>query len=108
MVGKKPRLRQLRGSHLIFPHAKLPVNKSISFLHPEDRRPVFAFPWEGVTLVGTTDVDHGRPMETDPRISDAEVGYLMAAVDHTFGCLGLSISDVRSTPGWDPLGAGYR
>jgi glycerol-3-phosphate dehydrogenase len=96
-VGKKPRLRQLRGSHLIFPHNKLPVNKSISFLHPEDRRPVFAFPWEGVTLVGTTDVDHGRPMETDPRISDAEADYLMAAVDHTFGCLGLSIGDVRST-----------
>ena len=97
MVDKKPRLRQLRGSHLIFPHDKLPVNKSISFLHPEDRRPVFAFPWEGITLVGTTDVDHGRPMETDPRISAAEADYLMAAVDRTFGCLDLNLSDVRST-----------
>jgi glycerol-3-phosphate dehydrogenase len=97
MVDKKPRLRQLRGSHLFFPHGKLPVNKSISFLHPEDRRPVFAFPWEGVTLVGTTDVDHGRPMETDPRISAAEADYLMEAVDRTFGCLGLNLSDVRST-----------
>ena len=57
-VGKGPRLRHLRGSHLIFPREKLPVNKVISFLHPADRRPVFAFPWEGVTLVGTTDVDH--------------------------------------------------
>ncbi len=97
LVGKKPRLRQLRGSHLIFPHEKLPVSKVISFLHPQDRRPVFAFPWEGVTLIGTTDVDHQESMQTDPRISDSEAEYLMAAVDATFGCLGLGFGDLRST-----------
>lgn len=97
LTGRQPRLRQLRGSHLVFPHEKFPVNKVISFLHPHDRRPVFAFPWEGVTLVGTTDVDHQQPMETDPRISAGEADYLMEAVEDTFGCLGLSLADVRST-----------
>lgn len=96
-IGRKPRLRRLRGSHLMFPRCKLPVNKAISFLHPADRRPVFAFPWEGITLVGTTDVDHGRPAETDPRISDGEAAYLMQAVDATFGCLGLTLDDVQAT-----------
>lgn len=96
-AGQAPRLRRLVGSHLIFPRAKIPVNKVISFLHPLDRRPVFAFPWEGVTLVGTTDVDFRQPIETNPRISSAEVEYLMEAAAATFGCLNLSESDVQST-----------
>lgn len=96
-VGQRPRLRQLRGSHLIFPHHRLPLTKAISFLHPLDRRPVFAFPWEGITLVGTTDVDHRSPMETDPRISNEEAEYLMTAVVRTFACLELKMKDLRST-----------
>ena len=96
-LGQPRRLRQLCGSHLIFPRAKLPVNKVISFLHPVDRRPVFAFPWEGVTLVGTTDVDYRQPMQTNPRISPVEVSYLMDAVDATFGCLRLTEADAIST-----------
>lgn len=97
LAGKKSRLRLLRGSHLLFPLEKLPLKEAISFLHPADKRPVFAFPWEGVTLVGTTDVDHGGPAETDPRISEYEVDYLMAAVNHIFGDVELKKSDVRST-----------
>jgi glycerol-3-phosphate dehydrogenase len=96
-VDKPPRLRQLRGSHLVFPAQKFPVHDVISFLHPIDQRPVFAFAWEGATLVGTTDVDHQEPMLTDPCISSAESEYLMAIVDQIFGCLGLQKQDVIST-----------
>jgi hypothetical protein len=32
-------------------------------MHPHDGRPVFAYPWEGATLVGTTDLDHAQPMD---------------------------------------------
>lgn len=96
-VGKSPKLRLLRGSHLVFPKEKLPINENISFLHPYDRRPVFAFPWEGVTLVGTTDVDHQDPMSTDPVISSEEVNYLLAGANEIFGCLGLTLSDLQAT-----------
>jgi glycerol-3-phosphate dehydrogenase len=96
-VGQKPRLRRLAGSHLIFPRNKFPVNKVISFLHPVDRRPVFAFPWEGVTLFGTTDIDFRDPMQTNPHISDSEISYLMDAVTSIFGCLDLTERDVQST-----------
>jgi glycerol-3-phosphate dehydrogenase len=51
-------LRPLRGSHLVLPAWRLPLAQAISLMHPADGRPVFAYPWEGVTLVGTTDVDH--------------------------------------------------
>jgi glycerol-3-phosphate dehydrogenase len=92
-----PKLRPLRGSHLIFPWHKLPLTQAVSFLHPIDHRPVFAYPWEGIALVGTTDVDHGSCLQTDPRISGQEVDYLLGAVQHAFKPANLSVSDVQVT-----------
>jgi len=96
-VGAPARIRPLRGSHLIFPAWRLPVAQAVGFLHPVDGRPVFIFPWEGITLVGTTDVDHDEDLESEPSISAGEAAYLMAAVESQFPCLGLSLDDVLST-----------
>jgi len=96
-VGAPPCIRPLRGSHLIFPAWRLPVAQAVSFLHPVDRRPVFIFPWEGITLVGTTDVDHDQPLDDEPGISSEEVAYLMAAVEAQFPSLRLTLDDVIST-----------
>jgi glycerol-3-phosphate dehydrogenase len=96
-VGGVARIRPLRGSHLIFPAWRLPLIEALSFLHPIDRRPVFIFPWEGVTLVGTTDMDHDAPLDCEPGISGDEVSYLMAAVASQFPGLDLTLDDVVST-----------
>jgi glycerol-3-phosphate dehydrogenase len=96
-VGTSPQLRPLRGSHLIFPNWRLPVAQAISFLHPFDHRPVFIFPWDKVTLVGTTDVDHTLSLDSEPSISPNEVAYLMAAVDYQFPSLSINLGDVIST-----------
>lgn len=96
-AGGAPRLRPLRGSHLIFPCWRLPVAQAVSFLHPFDHRPVFIFPWEKVTLVGTTDVDHTSPLDDEPAISPEEVAYLMAAVEYQFPSLSIKLDDVIST-----------
>lgn len=96
-VGRDPRIRPLRGSHLIFDGRRLPVTQAVSFLHPMDRRPVFIFPWEGITLVGTTDVDHPGALSAEPAISPAEVAYLMAAVEAQFPSLGLTLDDILAT-----------
>jgi len=96
-VGGKVRLRKLRGSHLVFPSHRLALTRSISFLHPRDGRPVFAVPWEGVTLVGTTDVDQATPMCTDPAMSVAEFNYLLEAAQRAFTCLDLTPGDVQAT-----------
>jgi glycerol-3-phosphate dehydrogenase len=95
-VGGQVRLRKLRGSHLIIPASRLPLTRSISFLHPNDDRPVFAFPWEGVTLIGTTDVDLDVPLETDTPTSQAEAEYLLQAVQYGFPTLALNFDDVQS------------
>jgi glycerol-3-phosphate dehydrogenase len=96
-VGAQACIRPLRGSHLIFPAWRLPVAQAVSFLHPLDRRPVFIFPWEGITLVGTTDVDHDQPLDGEPAISGEEVAYLMAAVEAQFPSLQLELDDIIST-----------
>src|SRR6202008_414910 len=91
-IGHK--LRPLRGSHLVLPAWRLPLAQAVSLMHPADGRPVFAFPWEGVTLVGTTDVDHGEDLQREARITRAEADYLMAALHAQFPQQGLSDADV--------------
>ncbi len=96
-IGGQSRIRPLRGSHLIFPAWKLPVAQAISFLHPRDHRPVFIFPWEGITLVGTTDVDHASPLDDEPSINAEEFAYLMEAVNAQFASLNLTPKEVLTT-----------
>ncbi len=96
-IGTEAAIRPLRGSHLVFSSWRLPLAQAVSFLHPFDRRPVFAFPWEGATLVGTTDLDHDAPLDDEPCISPQEVAYLMAAVDYQFPSRGLTLDDVVAT-----------
>jgi glycerol-3-phosphate dehydrogenase len=90
------KLRPLRGSHLLFPAWRLPVAQAVSLMHPDDGRPVFLYPWEGVTLVGTTDLDHAAPADQEPRISQQEVDYLMCALHWQFPSLALTTADVLS------------
>jgi glycerol-3-phosphate dehydrogenase len=92
-----PKLRPLRGSHLVLPAWRLPLAQAVSLMHPIDGRPVFAFPWEGVTLVGTTDVDHGDGMEREAAITRHELDYLLAALQAQFPQLDLVDADVFAT-----------
>ncbi|NIS80138.1 MAG: FAD-dependent oxidoreductase, partial [Anaerolineales bacterium] len=96
-IGGRQRLRKLRGGHLVFPFERLPLPRAVSLLHPVDGRPVFAFPWEGVTIVGTTDVDHSTDQETDPFTSVDEAEYLLMATQKAFPDLNLNLEHVQST-----------
>jgi glycerol-3-phosphate dehydrogenase len=93
-LGNQPRMRKLRGSHLIFPWSHLPLTRAVTFLHPRDGRPVFAVPWEGVTLFGTTDVEHADELHQEPRISSDEVTYLLEGMTYGFPGAPLSIADL--------------
>jgi glycerol-3-phosphate dehydrogenase len=100
-----PLLRPLRGSHLVFPLDRLPLGRAVSWLHPRDRRPVFVYPWEGVALLGTTDVDHAP--DASLRISSEEIRYLLEALHHQFPDCGLTADDaIAATSGIRPIVAG--
>ncbi len=96
-LGRDPVIRPLRGSHLVVPGWRVPVGQAISFRHPEDKRPVFVFPWEGVTVIGTTDLDHRDDLDLEATISEVETDYLLAAANHQLPHYRLTRGDVIST-----------
>lgn len=96
-VGAAPKLRPLRGSHLVLLAWRLPLAQAISLMHPLDGRPVFVFPWEGVIVAGTTDVDHGAGMAQEAVITRRECDYLMQALRFQFPHAGLADADIVST-----------
>jgi glycerol-3-phosphate dehydrogenase len=95
-LGQSGRLRRIRGSHLTFAADRQPLPEAVSLLHPRDQRAVFAIPWEGVTIVGTTDIDHGA-LDAEPAISEDETAYLLEVLAKAFPSLALGPEDVIST-----------
>lgn len=90
-----PQLRPLRGSHLVFSVQKLPVTQAVSWLHPKDDRPVFAYPWEGAVIYGTTDLDHDDALE-HPMMTASEAAYLMEGLNFQFPELKLQLADAHA------------
>jgi glycerol-3-phosphate dehydrogenase len=79
-----PRIRPSRGSHITLAHATLPLAAG-AIVPAGGGRAIFALPWLGSTLVGTTDneydaddLDHVQPAEED-------IAYLLGAVNAYFG-----------------------
>lgn len=96
-LGGEKRIRPLRGSHLILPFSRLPVTASLSMFHPKDRRAMFVYPWEGVTVVGTTDLDHVPDLDQEAVIDQQELDYLLEGANHVFPEANLSAADIMST-----------
>lgn len=99
-VGGEGHIRKLRGSHLIFSRERLPAREAITMLHPHDKRSLFVLPFEGATLVGTTDLDHPKEMEekvAEPFATGEEITYLLEAANFIFPSLALGTGDVLST-----------
>lgn len=97
-------IRPLRGSHLVFPGDCIPVREVISFIHPEDKRVVFLFPWENVVLLGTTEVDHDQDLEIEPRVSEEEAKYLIEGLSHILPERNITLKDcIASFAGVRPV-----
>jgi len=76
------RVRLVKGSHIVVP--RLFAHRFAYIFQNEDRRIVFAIPYEhDFTLLGTTDVDYaGDPREV--QIAPSEVAYLCALANRYF------------------------
>ncbi|WP_298444514.1 FAD-dependent oxidoreductase [uncultured Ferrimonas sp.] len=79
------KIRPQRGSHLLLPWQQLPLPAAMTFIHPQDQRVVFAYPWAGCTVLGTTDLDHLADKNQPCVISSAEQEYLLALLP-LLGC----------------------
>ena len=78
-----PQIRPSRGTHITLSHDRLPINAG-AIVPAGSGRSIFALPWLGRTLVGTTDNDYEGPLDhvaPDP----ADVDYLLEACNAFFG-----------------------
>lgn len=97
VLGSPRKLRKIRGSHLIFSQKRFPLPEAVCMMHPKDGRAIFAIPWEGVTMYGTTDADHNAPTNDEPFISAEEHAYLFEGMAFAFPSLKLEPKDVLTS-----------
>ena len=78
-----PRIRPSRGTHVILDTTDLPLVGG-AIVPAGSGRSIFALPWLGRTLVGTTDNDYEGELEhVSP--SSEDIDYLLEAVNDFFG-----------------------
>jgi glycerol-3-phosphate dehydrogenase len=74
--GAAPMIRPSQGIHLVLDRRFHPGDAAIMVPHTEDGRVLFAVPWHGKVLVGTTDTPVQAP-DPEPRPFQEEVEYLL-------------------------------
>ena len=81
-----PRIRPSRGTHITLRHADLPLAAGGAIVPAGGGRTIFALPWLGRTLLGTTDNDFEGPLENHHVPPAAEdIAYLLDAANAYFG-----------------------
>ena len=75
--GAAPIIAPSQGIHLVFDRVFLPGDSAILVPHTSDSRVMFAIPWHGHTLVGTTDTPVAEATP-EPRPLDAEIDFVLA------------------------------
>ena len=78
-----PRIRPSRGTHILLRHEDLPLVGG-AIVPADEGRTIFALPWLGRTLVGTTDLDYEGELD-HVRPSAEDVDYLLSAINEFFG-----------------------
>ena len=91
------RTEGLRGSHLVFPARRLPLPHAVVSVHRQTGRPVYAMPWESVTLVGSTSVPHLHDPDTEPVISAEELIHLLDWTRASFPAQRIGFGDIQAT-----------
>jgi glycerol-3-phosphate dehydrogenase len=79
-----PRIRPSRGAHITLSHEALPLAAG-AIVPAAGGRAIFALPWLGSTLIGTTDKEYDAVDLDHVRPADDDIAYLLDAVNDFFG-----------------------
>ncbi len=69
-----------QGIHLVFDRSFLPADTAIMVPHTSDGRVLFAIPWHGHTVVGTTDTPIEKP-SYDPLPMEQEIDFILETAE---------------------------
>jgi len=79
-----PRIAPSRGTHITVSQADLEIGGAACIVPASEDRTIFALPWYGRTLIGTTDRDYDGELDHIAADGD-DVDYLLAAANSFFG-----------------------
>jgi len=79
-----PRISPSRGTHVLVDRARLSTGSAACIVPAGEGRAIFALPWYGRTLIGTTDNDFDGDID-HPRPGTDDIAYLLDAVNEFFG-----------------------
>jgi len=89
-------IRPTKGSHIVLPYEKFPIDHAVTMQAPRDKRAMFVIPWNHMTVLGTTDTDYDGDLgEVFASRWDAE--YLLEAAAHNFPGFKGTTSDIVGT-----------
>ena len=82
-----PRIRPSRGTHITLRHEDLPLVGGGAIVPAGGGRSIFALPWLGRTLLGTTDNDYAGDLDGTHHVppSEEDIAYLLDATNEYFG-----------------------
>lgn len=75
-----PLIAPSQGSHLVLDRDFLPGDSAIMVPHTDDGRVLFAIPWHGKALLGTTDIPLGTT-PTEPRPQREEIDFILGTAN---------------------------
>lgn len=95
-ADSKDLLRLTKGVHIVLPPGVKDLEHAIVLISPIDGRVLFAIPWDGTLLVGTTDTDFDGEIDR-PVATNDEVTYLLETLRSYFPDLTATSADVVGT-----------
>jgi glycerol-3-phosphate dehydrogenase len=90
------RLRPSKGIHVVVPSERLENQTAVLIPSLGESRFLFVIPWQGRTVIGTTDTDYAGSLD-DPRAEADEVDRVVQSAARAFPDARLSTEDVIST-----------
>ena len=89
-----PLVRPSQGIHLVVLRERLPLDEAVLVPRTGDGRVLFALPWLGATVIGTTDTPRDK-VQAEPEPLREEVAFLLRETHRALG-VKLQPQDVRS------------
>jgi glycerol-3-phosphate dehydrogenase len=79
-----PQIAPSRGTHVTLAMEKLPLDRAACIVPAGEERTIFALPWYGRALIGTTDNDYDGDIDR-VQPGDDDIAYLLDALNEFFG-----------------------
>ena len=91
------KIRPAKGVHITIARERIPTKHAMLFESAaKDGRSVFFIPWYEGIIIGTTDTDYQGSVE-NPQANDADIDYILAAVNSVFPLAKLTRNDILSS-----------